>query len=138
MKDEIIVIILIVYLCLTYLHTLLVQSTFSLVSSAPADLYQYELAVFYLPHSLYVTKTRDGQRTGSLVIALRPGFFILQHSEKWVDKFFSSCVEGEMDFNFLGSFTELGPVETDCLERTHHPSESTRNVACYATSSHKA
>jgi len=39
MKDEIIDIILIMYLCLTYPHTLLVQSTFSLISSAPADLY---------------------------------------------------------------------------------------------------
>ena len=39
MKDEIIVIILMTYLYLTCLHMLLVQSTFSLVSSPPADLY---------------------------------------------------------------------------------------------------
>ena len=52
------------------------------------ETYQYKLPVFYLSHSLYVTKKRDGQLNGSLVIALRPGFFILQHSEKWMDKFF--------------------------------------------------
>jgi len=43
-----------------------------------------------------------------------------------------------MDFNFLGPFTELGPVKAGCLERTDHPSESARSPACYATSSDKA
>jgi hypothetical protein len=100
--------------------------------------YQHKLPVVYLSYFLYVTKKRDGQLIESLVIALRPGFFILQHSEKWMDKFFPFCGEGEMDFNFLGPFTELGPVDAGCFKRTDLPSGSARSLACYDTSSDKA
>jgi hypothetical protein len=47
---------------------------------------------------------RDGQLTGSLAIAHRLGFFILQHFEKRMDKFSSSFGEGEINLNSLGPF----------------------------------